>query len=209
MRRLEGASATMTKENFADLQTRLGFHWQPTSLLADPITREIAGVHTICYDFMHVMYVSGVANMTIGALFHSNRKSKNFTYASALEYMKLWIWPTEISKEAHQAVALLEPSSARKWNEAQIFKGSASQTRCLVPLLGQYIRKGLMLSDDPVQKQHAHCFLLLVAICGELDAAQRRLADVAALRNHCQEFMSAYNRFFNQAHRHIISGLPI
>ena len=182
----------MNKGDFAALETNLGFHWSPTGVLADPRTRELAGVHTIVYDFMHVFYVAGVVNHTIGALFHSQRKSKNFTYASAYAYFKEWNFPHQNKMGWRSAIEMFSPTQAKKWLEGQCFRASASQTRSIMPVLSHYIRQGLAHSDSAEQRRAAGCFLLLSAVCEELEAYQRRTVNLARLTQSIEIFMAEY-----------------
>ena len=65
MGRLERAKGEMSrgemnKGDYAALETNLGFHYNAGSLLANPISRRIAGIETVLFDWMHVFFVNGV-----------------------------------------------------------------------------------------------------------------------------------------------------
>ena len=191
VRRLEGAKADLGKGAYEALETNLGFHFIPGGLLSSPV-RHICSITTIMFDWMHVFFVNGVVNHTLGAFFHTLRKSNVCTYKKAYEYMLLWTYPKCYE---NTSLATFSPEQSRKWLEPpHVYKASASEGRSILPLLSHWVRRGLLRSSDEDLRQHALCVLSLCKCIDELEAAHRRTHNLNVLRRELQSFFAAYKR---------------
>ena len=192
--RLTEAKATMGSDAFKELETNLGFHYAPNAILFDPMLRRIMSPATnLIYDWMHVFFVNGVVNLHVGIMFKALRKSKCFTYATAYEYMQLWVWPKAL--QGCTGIAVLAEDQAAKHLNAGKLLCSASDGRSIMPLLAHYVRQGLLQSGVALHREHAECFLHLAGIIEELEACNRGTCVVDALKRHCEAYLDGFCRY--------------
>ena len=185
--RLEEASSRLGKDKFKELQTTLGFHHSPGSVLHQEHTRSLLCPTTkLRFDWMHIIFVSGIFSVHVGLLFKAMQKAKRFTYASFLRYASQWHWPAAVDAKA--ALNELKPERAKIHLEEVKFKTTASEGRTLIPVLAHYVRQSLVKSDVPEEREHGICFLLLADFVEELEASARGLASV----DHSRDLASAY-----------------
>ena len=91
--KLREASTTYGAGQFKELQTSYGFTFEPESILFDDVLRPkvCPSTHAI-YDYMHVLFVTGVFNHCLGRIMHALRKT-NFTYHATHQFLQQWTWP--------------------------------------------------------------------------------------------------------------------
>ena len=63
--RLEAGSTQMTATDFNELQTRLGWNYDPGMRYR---LRRVQPTSTVCFDWMHCIFVNGIFQIHMGAL---------------------------------------------------------------------------------------------------------------------------------------------
>ena len=94
--RLQGAVGTVSKKDFDELETIIGWSFDPHGLLQHPRWRELCSPSEhMMYDFMHVYLVGGVFNIHVGHLLHA---VKEFAIAQQVleQYCGMFTWPASM-----------------------------------------------------------------------------------------------------------------
>lgn len=93
VRRLTAARGTIKKEDFDELQVRLGWSFVPGSLLLDARLLNLADPTIHCvFDWMHVFFVQGIFNIHVGLLVKELRPHR-ISYGTLHEYVGIGIGP--------------------------------------------------------------------------------------------------------------------
>ena len=148
------------------------------------------------YDWMHVIFVNGCFNHTVG-LFMWHMRTTSFTYASVHSYLQQWRWP----HAARGATGVDSFSSARKDAQlkARVHKCDASEGRSILPVLSHFVSRAIVDRPDalPQHKELAAPIIRMAAIVQELEAAQRGACDPDRLQRHSNGFMETFVRLLN------------
>ena len=191
--RLAEASSHVGKDKLKELQTNLGFHHAPGSVLFQEHTRSLLCPTTkLRFGWMHILFVSGIFALHVGLLFKAMQKEKRFTYAAFHRYASLWHWPSSVDSKS--ALDELKPERAKIHLEEIKFKTAASEARTLTPVLAHFVRQTLMKSDDAAEREHAICFLLLADFIEELEASARGLATVERSKDLASAYLLSFKR---------------
>jgi hypothetical protein len=95
-RRLIAAKASMTKGEFGQLETNLGWNLIPDTIMTYPKMRGLCmPTSVVIYDWMHIYFVSGIFNHHLGKMMKCLRAC-GYTYAALNSYLKLWRWPKQV-----------------------------------------------------------------------------------------------------------------
>ena len=124
--RLEFGEANMNTRDMDELQTRSGWNYDPG--LAPRIQR-MRPCSTVCFDWMHCIFVGGVFNVHMGAMMKVV-KPAGITYAVLHEYICQWSWPNRMSAPS----SICDTKRAKSSWEADVFKCTASEGLSALPV---------------------------------------------------------------------------
>ena len=94
--RLATSNAELSRRDFAELQTRLGWNYVPEGLLLDAQWKDLMCPSKVClYDWLHVWLVGGVFNIHMGLMMQF-LKQHAITYQSLHAYASLFHWPAAV-----------------------------------------------------------------------------------------------------------------
>ena len=126
--RLEAGSTQMTVTNFNELQTRLGWNYDPA--MRDRL-RRVQPTSTVCFDWMHCIFVSGIFQIHMGVMMKV-LKQAGITHQTLEQYVSQWGWPGRMTKLSPSSV--FEAKRAKSSWDAEVLKCSASEGLSLVPV---------------------------------------------------------------------------
>ena len=192
---LTAASTAMSSENFKELQTALGFNYNPGGILQDDDLMSIMepSKHSIA-DWMHVLLVNGVLDVSFGQ-FMKAMKTTSFTFASARAFCGLWSWPKILG--GHNGLRTLSESRAKVTLESGVFKAEASDARSIMPVIAYLLRETLNTTSCAFtdrQKAMCQCALHLMGVLYELECSMRSTCNLEKLEYHARMHMSEFVR---------------
>eukprot|EP00971_Amphidinium_carterae_P208395 4134818-Amphidinium_carterae.1 len=142
MDRLAEGKANMNVGEFEELQTKLGWSLVSGSIMVNP---KLAGIlcipEQVTYDWMHILFVSGVFNHHVGQMLLALKKH-NIGYAQLHTYLGNWTWPAQFGSKSGQDTCNAKQASAY-WKK-QMFSPSASECRAVCPVLANYVQQVLL-----------------------------------------------------------------
>ena len=141
--RLEAGSTQMTATDFNELQTRLGWNYDPGMRYR---LRRVQPTSTVCFDWMHCIFVNGIFQIHMGALMKV-LKQVDITYHTLEQYVSQWGWP----RRMRSPDSVFEAKRARSSWDAEVLKCSASEGLSLLPVS----QCGCALADATPQ----HCYM--------------------------------------------------
>ena len=97
LERLKVQHAVLGKTKFEKLEIQLGWNYAPDGIMFCPLwRRRVCPSKVVLYDFCHVLFVNGVFNLHAG-LSLTKLRALSTQPAAIGEYVKIWIWPHNIS----------------------------------------------------------------------------------------------------------------
>ena len=191
MRRLSAAAGIMSRAQFAELETRLGWNYSVHGLMQEERLRQRCDpCRCACYDWMHVFFVSGIFNVHCGYLLIALRPF-GVTYGTLYTYVSQWRWPIRIGNGA--AEVLSEKRAKSSWQDGTL-KATASEGLSLVPVLAQFLDNLRRNADNEDLKRHAACFLQLASIIDSIQKSSR----VAIAAEGLQQEVGLYLKSFQE-----------
>lgn len=192
-RRLAAAATTQSKTQFEELQTQLGWNWDPASVLGnrrwltalDPPSR-------CCFDWMHVFFVGGVFCVHMGLLMWRLKPHK-ITYATLHAYLQPWRWPLAVGSK--KGCDVFAPKRAKASWDTGGLKATASECLSLFPVLALFF-DALVGNENQEVSQHARCFLKLVSCLELVQASARRAVEPATLQQALEGYMQMFQGLF-------------
>jgi len=188
------AAAAEGSTALKEAQTTFGFNYHPGHLLFDEFLRPKVQPSLKClFDWMHVFFVAGVANIHIGRFMHLLRKT-SFTYASVHAYLSKWTWPHSVG--GNTGVALFSQDRFKTSLEARHLKATASEGRSLILPFAHFVRQSLLRADsDPRWRDHAEAICHLADAVQELEAAARGTCDGPRLKHHLEKHLELFVKY--------------
>jgi hypothetical protein len=157
--------------HFGELQTRLGWSYNPYNI---PFTPAVADImtpsSTAVFDWMHIYFVGGVWNVHVGQMM-TFLKGHGVTYATLNAYVKEFRWPSAIGTTS--GVTAFEPKRAKSSWTAGSLKVTASEGLSLCPVLGHFMHSLDKDGTSADVKQHVKCFMHLVGVVELLRRSSR------------------------------------
>ena len=194
--RLQRQSTVLAPQEFAELQTCLGWNYAPEGLMQHDLTRVMFEPCTrVCFDWMHVFFVGGLFNVHVGRLL-SVLASFKISIDTVESYVAEWRWPKRVA--AAHISDLFAKSRRKSGVDDATFKASASQGLSLLPVLASFMRS--LHEKTPVAElqQHALCFLLLARIVELILRSARVRVDPSDLRAALTEYMERFLNLFGK-----------
>ena len=117
LERLKVQHAVLGKTKLDKLETQLGWNYAPDGIMFCPLwRRRVCPSKVVLYDFCHVLFVNGMFNLHAG-LPLTNLKALSTQPAAIGEYVKIWIWPHNISSAIKQTKRLAQHAWNRPWRK--------------------------------------------------------------------------------------------
>lgn len=195
VRRLQQAAASGgPRRTLEELQTRLGWTFEPEGVMFNSRWRDVADPSGIAmFDFMHVWFVGGIFNTQVGLALHALR-GDGITPQTLHAYMALWRWPASVGSLVPTEVFC--PKRAKSTMEAGILKATASECLSLWPVLAQFFQGLLDAGASPAVQPHAECFLRLAHVLGLLQSTARRPVEPEVLEKAVGDHLRAFRQLY-------------
>lgn len=128
MNRLRTAHGTLSNDDFDELETRLGWNYNPHGVMQDARWRaRVSPLLTVLWDWMHVFFVSGVFNVHVGIMMKRIKRHR-VTYALVGKYAAAFRFPKRLHG-AKPCDVFNERRSTKHYEESS-FKCTASDGLC-------------------------------------------------------------------------------
>ena len=194
VRRLVAAATTMSRADFAELQTRLGWNHTFGSLMLNGRLRSLCDPSQhACFDWMHVYFVSGIFNVHAGQLMSALREY-GVSYEKLCQYTSEWHWPSRLGV-ANAADVFGKRRAKASW-EAGTLKATASEGLSLLPVMANFLNAIAEQTQSETLKTHVSCFLHLAQIIGCIMRSSRVAVDPAALERSICSYLSAFQALY-------------
>ena len=194
--RLSAAVATMTKTNFTELETRLGWNYIPESLIFSPDARKICDLTScVVFDWMHVFFVNGIFNSHSGVMMWTF-KSYGITYEKLRKYVEEWHWPSYMGKGADDIFCPKRAKSS--WDDGNV-KATASEGLSVLPVMANFCQS---LVDNcctsAVVRDHARCFVMLADIVRLIQRCSRYQVDPDELQLELCRYLQTFKGLYGE-----------
>jgi hypothetical protein len=194
LRRLQRDKPNILVGDFDELQTRLGWNLVPGSLMMHPqMSRLMDPVSSVCYDWMHIFYVSGIFNVHVGCMMQG-LKPHRITYSVLDVYLKKWRWPMQIGPRSGQD-ACSEKRAKASWDDGT-FKAQASEGRSVLIVLAHFVSRIVVPSAFDTVRAHGACFMLLVELLILIEKVGRGTTTPDALQHATSTYLAAYRNLY-------------
>ena len=192
--RLTNAAAIMTKANLAELEVRLGWNYQPVSLIFQPRALQICNpTQCVVFDWMHVFFVSGIFNIHAGQMMWA-LKQYGITYATLEQYVAPWQWPSYIGEGASKIFCVSRAKSS--WENGTL-KATASEGLSILPIMANF---AYSLAENCVTaaavRDHARCFVMLADIVRLIQRCSRYQVDPDELQLAICNYLQTFKNLF-------------
>ena len=189
-RYLERAVTMLGAGAFAELQQSLGITHEPYGILLDrALDHIIQPTEVFMHDWMHLLFVSGVANLvvylTFEAFIASDRKD---IYEIFSNYVKKWHWPGRLHG-AHLSDIFLEHRK-KSHREAQRIKCQASDMLSLLPVLALFVQT--ILLPTGLCDNECRAFLAMADMVDLIFATTRLTIDPETLKESVHSFLKLF-----------------
>ncbi len=198
VRRLTGAAASLSATKLDEIQTDIGWKYVLHGLMLSESTRVRCCPSTrAAFDWAHVFFVNGVFNVAGGLLLHSLRRLK-VDMSAVSGYIGLFRWPSGIgeSVKPHEVFSKSRLASSL---EKKTLRCSASEGLCVLPVLAAFGETLNSSHPDPEVRRHAHCFLLLALVIGQVLRSARGLMDRHEFLRRAQAFLPVFCALYGEA----------
>ena len=190
-------SAPMTAAARKEMETNLGFNYQPDGILHDPyILNIVHPVEHAIFDWMHVFFVSGVWNIMVYVLCMAldtfDIKARDFE-----QWVSAWNAP-----KRRKFINFSDVFKQKRWassKEAKHCKCTASEGLCLLQLLAAFMSSIMEGGRSAVEKAHAKCYLLLTHLVELLQRSAREIIDGRLYTAAAQDFLKLYHDLYGES----------
>jgi len=166
--RLRERMPVLTRKEFKQLETNLGFRHVPHGLLADQQLREFVKItEVILYDFQHVYLVGGIFPHELWLLLE-RLQQVGITWPMLDNYVQGWRWPKAVGMKPKSCFNDARHTACAK---AKVFKAGASELLGLYEVLRRYMK-----SNAPRMVGLAAEMTCFRALCEVLDGYKVMLA---------------------------------
>ena len=186
----------LSKGEFKDYQSNVGFNYAPYGILRDvPLRAKLKPVTATCFDPMHVYLVGGLFHNEMTALM-AELGQHGINQARTHTFVNQWTWPAAVRDRGVSGKSLF----AKKFDGD--FKSSASEALSLYPVLREFVAQ---ITDHRL-KMACNSFkgIALVLDNLRLASAGKITGDDlhASILTHLQAFKAAYgeDRLVPKAH---------
>lgn len=195
-KRLAAAAAHMGKDDFKELQTRLGWSWEPAGILQNARWSQLASPPAVvAFDWMHIYFVNGVFNSHCGLLLKAFRQHgvKSDLLCS---YMDQWHWPKAVGSST--GADMFSTKRVRSHYENASLRATASECLSIWPILAHFCESVGRSHTDPAIVAHSAAFLDMARVFQLILGSARRPLPPAALqeaiRGHMASFLAVFGR---------------
>ena len=146
---------------------------------------------TAMYDWMHILFVHGVAGVNMGQVMWQLR-GHGVTYANLHDYLQGFQWPRFIKTVSGKDTCT--PKRAKScWSDV-MFKATASEFLSVLPVLANYITEFMYSDPAPVDfaKGVSANFLQLVAVVELILKSSRCVVQPRQLQQAIREYLHGY-----------------
>ena len=193
VRRLRAAAADLPKGELEELETNLGWSYDPhAAMFVDRFWVRMNPPTVCCYDWMQTVFIGGVFCIHIGRMMWS-LKAFGVTYEFLASYFLPWRWPAAMGASACSDV--FSPKRAKGSWQAGSLKATASECLSICPILGK-LAEALQGHAEATVQAHAQCLLKLVLIVEAAQTSARRPICPRELRNTLSAYMQEFQALF-------------
>ena len=159
------------------------------------MSRLMDPVHHLCYDWMHIFFVSGIFNVHVGCMMNELKPHK-ITYNNLNDYLQMWKWPIQVGVKSGRDACSAKRANA-SWSDGT-FKVQASEGRSVAPVLAHFVSRVIVTSEFPVVRAHGQCFMLLVAVLVLIEKVSRGTANPSQLQAAISTYLAAFKRLYGE-----------
>jgi hypothetical protein len=189
VRKVAELAVTMNAKEFEQVEQAYGFRHSPYSLMLDPALADVVKpVSQFMHDWMHLLFVHGVFNITVH-LFVASMRSQNVDVGKLFSsYLSEWHWPLRVN--ATSLSNIFSSTAVASMRKAQHLKCQASDSLSMYPVLAYFI----MASFLPSGRCHAECiaFLALADLIDLVYSAARGGLTPQELRKAVYRFLKLF-----------------
>jgi hypothetical protein len=187
-------AGTMNVETFDALQQALGVTHHAHALLLDrSLDAVVQPTEVFMHDWMHGLFVDGVANVLVYLLFESFiQDGTTLVYETFCEYAGTWTWPLKFHGD-HLA-EIFDTSRRDKHRAVYHIKCQASDMLSLIGVLAVFTKK--VLVNIGSCNDECAAFLAFVDVVDLITNTQRFAVSPHALRGAVHKFLSLFTRSF-------------
>ena len=188
------ANAGMPPDDFTELQQALGISHHAHSILLDrSLDSIIDPANQLFHDWMHGIFVDGVANVTIYLLFEVFILSGVKTvYEDFSKYVALWDWPKRL--QMNKLHEIFSRSRRDKHRDAQHIKCQASDMLSLMGVLALFVVQHLLPKE--MCEDACHAFLALADFVDLVCASAKTNFDPCKLDQAAEKFLGLFVNAF-------------
>lgn len=195
------ADPTMSDAKLKTHEQHLGFKRNPYGLLHRArLRRHIHPSLQFVHDWMHVMCVQGVINITL-YLALKVLNAEGVTWAMVYGFTSLWYLPFGAGGGARNPAEVLKPKRIETYKKAKRIKCQASEIVSLLPLVAIYLATLVLPNagaDTDVAKA-CRVVITLNAVVELLMTAPRGVVEPSQLLAAVEEFLELYRQAFGTA----------
>ena len=164
LERLRAAHAVDAPADFKWREMALGFTHNDHNMVLDP---QLRGILRPCsqymHDYMHVVYVDGVANITLYHVMEVFRVSGH-TYTAIHDFLQPWVWPHRVGGAHCAGKKVFNPKHENKTRNKNCFQAQASELLSVLPVIAFYVRCVLLPFADGQLLEACNVYLALFAV---------------------------------------------
>jgi hypothetical protein len=159
-------SGDLNKKSFDELQQAMGLTCNNTGLLGDLDLRlHFKPITATRFDWMHIMFVSGVFNFELRALLKKSKDTMQIGFAQIHAYVGAsWCFQDSFMHVAGSCRKVFNESRARAATRREGLKGSASEFLTIYPVVRHFVETILMTNPE----MHA-CGQSFLSLCEVID----------------------------------------
>ena len=191
IRQLDASHGTMGVGAFAELETRLGWNYVPGGIMYNTLTRSLMDpVSVAMYDWMHVIFVSGVFGVHMGQVMWKLR-DHDVTYAKLHDYLQQFEWPRFLRSVSGKDTCT--PKRAKSsWNDVT-YKATASESLSVFPVFANYFSEFIHAAPPSnFARGIVAIFLQLVFVVELILKSYRCYVAPVALQDAIKDYMQGY-----------------
>ena len=193
-RYLETKVGVMTGEKFTNLQQALGITHEPYGILLDrTLDTIVQPTEVFMHDWMHLLFVSGVANLVVYLTFESfignDRKE---VYEHFRNYVSVWHWPGRLHGSGLSEIFTEKRKDSHR--EAKRIKCQASDMLCLIPVLALFVQT--ILLNTGLCGDECRAFLAMADMIELIFSTTRLKVDPETLKASVELFLELFVRAY-------------
>ena len=187
---VEFLATPKSKTWFREREQALGFKYEPHSVLRDDALKsKVQATKQFVHDWMHVMAVSGVINVTL-FLVIAACAAAGVGWEQFREYVAAWFWP----KGQQNPASILTPKRVTAYKKVKKIKCQASELISILPVIALFIQLAVIPAGVAVDA--CMVLLCLADVLDLLMATPRGNVNPKTLQDAVEKFLDKFKETF-------------